>query len=234
MTVDDVEDTSPSRPRRGAGAWIKALLPTVVFDIVGPLIVYYGLKAAGLSNVTALIISGVLPAFRVLGELVRHNRVDAIGVLVLAGIVVGSVVGLVSHSARLVLLEGVVPTAVFGIVCLASLATSRPLMHRLAVTFMGPDSPRGQEFAGMWRYQGFRHVLRVITVVWGLVYLLEAAAKAEIVLSMSISSAKAISQVLPYVVFGLVAGWNVWYGKRRWAEAEQLRSVDPRSPLEST
>ena len=162
----------------------------------------------------------------VLGGLVRHNRVDFIGVLVLAGIVVGSVVGLVSHSPRLVLLEGVVPTGVFGIVCLASLAASRPMMYRLAVTFMGPDSPRGQQFAGMWRYQGFRHVLRLITVVWGVVYLLEAAAKAVIVLSMSISSAKAVSQVVPYVVFGLVAAWNVWYGKRRWAEAEQLRSVD--------
>jgi uncharacterized membrane protein len=200
-------------------------MPTVVFDIVGPLVVYYGLKGAGLSNVTALVISGVLPAFRVVGGLVSHHRIDAIGVLVLAGIVVGSAVGVVSHSARLVLLEGVVPTAVFAVVCLGSLATSRPMMYRIALGFLGPESTRGQEFVDLWRHERFRHVFRVITVVWGLAYLLEAAAKAVIVSSMSISSAKAVTQVLPYGVGGAVALWNVWYAKRRRAEGERIRAA---------
>jgi uncharacterized membrane protein len=202
---------------------LRAVLPTVVFDIVGPLAVYYGLKGAGLSNVSALVISGVLPAFRVLGGLARHRRVDAIGVLVLAGIVVGTIVGLVSHSARLVLIEGVVPTAVFGVVCLASLATARPMMYRIALTFLGTESERGREFVDLWRYDRFRHVFRVITVVWGMAYLIEAGAKAAIVLTLSISAAKAIGQVMPYVVFGLVGAWNFWYGKRRRAEGERER-----------
>jgi hypothetical protein len=44
---------------------------------------------------------------------------------VLAGIAVGSILGLVSGDARLVLLEGSVPTAVFGVLCLASLRSRR-------------------------------------------------------------------------------------------------------------
>src|ERR1700683_1264069 len=83
---------------------LKSLLPTLVFDVVGPLVAYYGLKGAGLSNVTALVLSGVLPAVRVVGGLVLHRKVDAVGLLVLIGIAVGSTVGLISHSARLVLL----------------------------------------------------------------------------------------------------------------------------------
>ena len=236
MSGVDAEATISQQSLEERRRRIRALMPTVVFDIVGPLVVYYSLKNAGLSNVTALIVSGVLPAFRVLGGALRHHRVDAVGVLVLAGIVVGSVVGQVSHSARLLLLEGVVPTTVFGGVCLGSLATSRPMMYRIAITFVGPDTPKGQEFSGMWRYAGFRHAFRVITVVWGLAYLLEAAVKAVIVLSMSISSAKAVSQVLPFAVLGLVAAWNVRYAKRRRAEGERLQAaaapgVDTAPPL---
>lgn len=171
---------------------------------------------------SALVLSGVLPAVRVIGGLVLRRRLDAIGLLVLAGIAVGSAVGLLSHSARLVLLEGIVPTAVFGLVCLGSLATSRPLMFRFALTFIGPDTAKGRAFADMWRYEGFRHVFRVVTVVWGVAYIFEAGAKALVVESLSVSTAKAVTQVMPYAVFVLVMTWNVAYGKRRRADGERL------------
>lgn len=203
----------------------RSLLPTLVFDIVGPLVAYYGLKAAGLSNVSALILSGVLPAVRVIGGLARDRKIDAIGLLVLAGIVVGTVVGLVSHSAKLFLLEGIVPTAVFGVLCFGSLATSRPLMYRIALTFVGPETKRGREFIDLWIHEGFRHVFRVITAVWGAAFIVEAGLKAVIVESTSISTAKAITQVMPYVVFALVMVWNISYGKRRQAEGERLRAA---------
>lgn len=54
----------------------------------------------------------------------RHHRVDAVGAVVLLGILAGVVVGLASGSARLVLLDGTVPTAVLGAACFGSLLTS--------------------------------------------------------------------------------------------------------------
>ena len=51
---------------------------------------------------------------------------DTIGVLVLAGIAVGTVLGLFSGSPGLVLIEGAVGTAVFGLLCLGSLRARRP------------------------------------------------------------------------------------------------------------
>jgi hypothetical protein len=48
--------------------------------------------------------------------IVQHRRLDVIGALVLAGIVVGTVVGLASHSARLVLMEGSVFRHVFRVI----------------------------------------------------------------------------------------------------------------------
>ena len=63
------------------------------------------LRSAGLSAVSALVLSGVLPGVAVLGGFIRHRRLDAVGALVLAGIAVGTVLGLVSGNPRLVLVE---------------------------------------------------------------------------------------------------------------------------------
>lgn len=104
---------------------------------------------------------------------------DALGVLVLAGTAVGAILGLVSHNTKLLLDEGSVPTAVFGLICLGSLATPKPLMYRLALEFIGSDTRRGREFTGLWQYEGFRQVFRVITVVWGAAYVAEAAGPAR-------------------------------------------------------
>ena len=99
----------------------------MIFDVAAPLVAYYSLRSAGLSSVGALVLSGVFPAFGIALGVVRRGSLDAIGVLVLIGIIVGSAVGLASGSARLVLLDGTVPTAVFGVVCIASLWSRRQI-----------------------------------------------------------------------------------------------------------
>ena len=146
-----------------------------------PLAAYSLLRSAGLSAVSALVLSGAFPALGVVAGLIRRRRVDAIGVLVLAGIAVGAVLGLVSGDPRLVLVEGSVPTAVFGLLCLGSLWARRPLIYRFAIEFIGAATPKGRHFESLWRYPGFRHTFRLFTVVWGIVYLAEAAARVIIV-----------------------------------------------------
>src|SRR5215510_15182519 len=132
-----------------------------VFDIAGPLVAYSLLRSAGQSAVTALVLSGSFPAIGVIVSLIRHRRVDTIGVLVLAGIAVGTVLGLLSGDPRLVLVEGSVPTAVFGLLCLGSLWARRPLIYRFAIDFIGADTPRGRDFESLWQYHGFRHAFRL-------------------------------------------------------------------------
>lgn len=48
------------------------------------------------------------------------------------------------------------PTAIFGVLCLLSLRSQRPLMFRFALEFLGPDTARGRDFAGRWEEPGFR------------------------------------------------------------------------------
>jgi hypothetical protein len=213
--------TAPARDR----SRLRSTAKIVVFDIAGPLVAYSLLRSAGLSAVSALILSGILPGVAVVGGLVRRRRLDAVGVLVLAGIAVGSVLGLLSGNARLVLVEGSVPTAVFGLACLGSLWSSRPLIYRFALEFIGEDTPRGRDFSSRWRYPGFRYAFRLFTVVWGVAYLAEAAARIVIVETTSTGTALAVSKVMPYAVGALLACWMVLYGRHARREGERFAAA---------
>src|SRR5215470_656863 len=194
----------------------------VVFDIAGPLVAYSLLRSAGQSAVTALVLSGAFPALGVIVSLIRHRRADTIGVLVLAGIAIGTALGLLSGDPRLVLVEGSVPTAVFGLLCLGSLWARRPLIYRFAIEFIGADTPKGREFESLWQYHGFRHAFRLYTVVWGVAYLAEAAARITIVETTSTSTALTVSKVMPYVVGAGIIAWMIAHGRRARREGERL------------
>ena len=204
---------------------LQGLAIIAVFDIAGPLLTYILLRSAGLSAVLALVLSGIFPALGVGINLARRRRADSIGLLVLAGIVVGMIVGLVSGNARLVLVEGSVPTAVFGLLCLGSLVRPEPLMYRLAMEFIGPDSRQGREFTGLWQYPEFRRVFRVITVVWGIGYLAEAVSRVIIVQNTSTGTALAVSKVMPYAVAAVLTAWTVGYGRYQKRKGEQLAAA---------
>jgi hypothetical protein len=193
-----------------------------VFDLAGPLVAYSLLRSAGQSAVTALVLSGIFPALGVTVGVIRHRRVDTIGVLVLAGIAVGTVLGLLSGDPRLVLVEGSVPTAVFGLLCLGSLWAHRPLIYRFAIEFIGADTPKGRDFEALWRYEGFRHAFRLFTVVWGITYLAEAAARVIIVETTSTGTALTVSKVMPYVVGAALAAWMFGYGRHARRKGERL------------
>lgn len=223
MSVDGPRATSAGSSRdRGR---LTSLAPIVFFDIGGPLVVYTELSNNGASTVTALVLSGVLPAVGLLLAAVRHRRLDTIGALVLTGILVGTVLGLVTGSARAVLLEGSVPTALIGLVCLGSLFTRRPLMFRFAYEYMGHDTPKGRDFADRWRHAAFRRTFRVITVVWGIAYLAEAIANVVIVETQSAGTALSVSKIMPYAVAGALVAWMMVYGSRSRRKGERAAAA---------
>jgi hypothetical protein len=198
----------------------------IVFDLGGPLLAYALLRSAGMSPAGALVISGVLPALGIgLGALL-DRRLDVIGVIVLAGLVVGTILGLTTHNARLYLLEGSVPSAVFALACLFSLRLRQPLIYRLAVEVLGPDTPKGRDVTAAWRYPGFRRAFRVITMAWGVAYLVEAAVRSVIVATEPTGIALISSKLLPYAFAISLSAWTLVYGEREKKKAEHLASAN--------
>lgn len=207
------------------GGRLQLITMIVIFDIAGPFAAYSALRSAGMSSVTALLLSGVLPALGVAIGAIQHRRLDVVGALVLSGIVVGTILGLISHSARLLLVEGSVPTTVLAVACLGSLRARRPLMFSFVLEFTGPDTARGREMTTLWQHAGFRRVFRVITTVWGAGFLCEAALRVIIVYNTPTGVALATSKILPFVFGGILSAWTVAYGTHQKRKGERMAAA---------
>ncbi len=208
------------------GGRLRSLTMIVIFDIAAPLAAYNALRSAGMSSVTSLLLSGVFPAVPVSIDAVRHRRLEVVGALVLAGIFVGTVLGLASHNARLVLVEGSVPTGVFALGLLGSLVAGQPLMFRFAREFAGPDTAKGREMTLLWqRYGGFRRVFRIMTAVWGVAFLIEAALRIVAVFNASTGTALLISKVTPFVFVGILFPWTVAYGTHKRRQGARMTAA---------
>jgi glycerol uptake facilitator-like aquaporin len=203
------------------------LAPIAIFDIAGPIIVQSVARNQGASLTVALAVSGAPPAGWIIIDMAWRARVDAVGVFVLSSISLATLIGLATGSGRLYLLDGAILTGVFGLVCLASLATPRPLMFHFALASNGgPESPRGREFAYRWRYAAFRRVFVVMTVVWGAGFVVQAAVNAAIIEATSTEKAFVINKILPYLFLGVLGAWTFLYGMRakRRGEAASTRT----------
>jgi hypothetical protein len=93
----------------GSPGRLRQIATILVFDLGGPLLAYALLRSAGLGSVAALVVSGVLPALGIAIGAVADRRLDVIGAMVLAGILVGTILGLTSHNARLYCSRGRCP-----------------------------------------------------------------------------------------------------------------------------
>jgi len=204
---------------------VRQIAMILVFDLGGPLLAYSLLRSAGLSAVAALILSGIPPALGIVISAVVDRRLDIIGVLVLAGLAVGTVAGLVSNNARYYLIEGAVPSGVFALACLISLRFPKPLIYRLAVEVLGPDTPKGREAVDAWKYPSFRRAFRIITVAWGIAYLFEVALRLFVVIVTSTGIALLFSKLIPYAFAIVLALWTFCYAEHERRKAERLAAA---------
>ena len=216
--------TAGHRPH-GRASRVRQVAMILVFDLGGPLLAYAVLRSNGLGTVTALIISGIFPALGIVIGALVDRRLDIIGVVVLAGLAVGTVAGLISNNARLYLVEGAVPSLVFALACLGTLRASKPLIYRFAVELLGPDTSKGRDVIGAWQYPGFRRAFRVITAAWGVAYLIEVAARLVVVETTSTGIALLFSKLVPYAFALGLSLWTLLYGEHEKKKAEQLAAA---------
>jgi hypothetical protein len=123
-------------------------------------------------------------------------------------------------------------TAMFGVGCLGSLWTRRPLMYGFAVEFIGPDTAKGREMISLWQYEGFRRIFRIITAVWGVGFLLEAALRVVIVYGTSTGTALSLSKVMPYIWVGIFVTWTVAYGRYQGKKGERMMAAAAAAAVE--
>jgi len=77
----------------------------------------------------------------------------------------------------------------------------------------------------LWQYEGFRRIFRIITAVWGVGFLLEAALRVAIVYNTSTSTALSLSKVTPYVWVGIFVAWTVAYGRYQGRKGQRMMAA---------
>ncbi|MDB5041682.1 MAG: hypothetical protein JWN27_2408 [Candidatus Eremiobacteraeota bacterium] len=206
-----------SNPQTGAAAAaprFAGLYRSLTINVVLPLIVAQWLLHQGRSPVVALGIAALFP----LGDGVvsaLRRRLDLLSVASLAALVVGIALSFATDNAAFAIAEKSAFTGLFGVAFLVSLLLPRPLIFHLGRQFNTAGDPAAQAaWDANWSIPGFRRVVRVMTAVWGLGLLAEAALRIVVALTMTPAVAIVVSPVLAIAAIALLILWTRRYAAR--------------------
>lgn len=231
-----MSDSTGERPRTdleqpSGGSVVRSLLPNLVINGVLPIVLYQLLIRNGVATVPALVAGSIFPLGYTLWSWVRTRRMDFIAGISLFFIVLSAAASLISGSTRFTLLKESFFTGLFGLVFLGSLLTARPLMFYMTRSFStGGDPERVRQWNDRWQYPGFRHAMRVITVIWGAMFVADALIRVGLVFVLSTSVFLVVSQVLFYGMFAFTFFITFSYGRRVQREAAERRAAREVAP----
>jgi hypothetical protein len=221
----------------GLGAHVLAYLRTnganfLVEALVNFILPYviYSYAEAPLGEVRALLASSAPPIAWSLVEFARHRRVDALSMLVLAGIALSLLAMLGGGGAKFLQLREKLVTGAIGLAFLVSALIGKPLVYELARANMRRKSEgEAQQFEALQVHAAFRRTMTVMTLVWGLGLVADVAIGVVLVLTLSIRAYLIVNPILSYGTMGALTLWTFLYGQRarrrgeaRRAEAAQL------------
>lgn len=149
--------------------WIATHGPRIALEVlvnfVGPYVIFAALKPR-LGDVHALMASSIPPILWSLIEFARTRRVDALSILVLAGIAASLLAYLGGGGVKALQLREKVVTFPIGLGFLGSAAIRRPLIYQLALSTIGRRSAEeAASFEQMNVYPAFRRAMMVMTLV---------------------------------------------------------------------
>ncbi len=169
------------------------------------------------SEVLALLVASIFPTLKSLYGVLRRRARDPISVLILAGLLFGLAALLVGGGAKLLLIRESLFTGAFGLACLVSLLSRsrRPVMFYFGRFFAaGSDPVRRARFDQLWQYASFRRVQRIMTLVWGLVFVGEFTVRVVLIYTVSPATVLAVSPIVLGSATLLTVLWTVRYAAR--------------------
>ena len=183
----------------------------ILVNIVFPYVIY--IKAeAGFGQIHALLAASLPPILWSLIEFARKRRIDAMSLLVLAGILLSLLAFIGGGSVRFLQLREKLVTGLIGLVFLGSAAIGRPLIYELARAGMRRKSQlEAEEFEKLRDKPHFRHGMTVMTLVWGFGLFAETGVACFLVFHMSIPTFLVVGPVVGYGTMGGLALWTFWY-----------------------
>lgn len=200
----------------------REVILTLLFNGIAPWLLYAWLSGQ-MSSLAALSIATAVPLIENVWHLARHRKLDAFGALMLFTFVLTLVLVACGGSEKMLLVRESMVTGSVGLLFLASTGLRQPLMFHLAGRFIS-----NPEFKGNWQYAYFRFVMRLMSAVWGILLLSEAAVRTYMAFELSTVQFLALSNFVLYGFIGAAIVWTVVYRKhsaRRLAAIKQATAM---------
>lgn len=182
-------ELSASELRGFLWASIRALLPTLTFDIVGTMGVYYLLVPHfGPTSIWPILGASLVPVISNVFNFVRRHSFDVVGIIVLVGLLAGVVPAIFTGSQRLLLVRESFITGLLGVILLVSALLHRPLAYYVIREFLTANEALPHErWDVLWKSWYFRHTIRAMTIGWGALLLGEFVLRAFMALRMNVA-----------------------------------------------
>ena len=201
------------------------LLLEVMVNFILPLVIY-NYAEASLGAVRALLASSAPPILWSLVEFARHRRLDAMSMLVVAGIALSLLAMIGGGGVKFLQLREKLVTGVIGLVFLGSALVGKPLVYQLARASMRRKSEdEAQQFEALQVHAGFRRTMTVMTLVWGLGLIADVAVGVALVFALSVREYLIVSPILSYGTMGSLTLWTFLYGRHARRRGEARRAA---------
>ncbi len=213
--VEDLHEAAMA-PRRFLLSSFRALIPTLILDVGGTMLVYYLLLPHFAStSVLPLLGASLVPVISNVMNFMRRRSFDIVGLIVLIGLIAGVVTALFGGGQRWLLVRESFVTGIVGIVLLVSPVFKKPLGYYIVREFLTANEalPAGR-FEVLWRSSYFRRGIRTLTLSWGALLLAEFGLRVFMAFTMNIVFVLGASPVL-FTILLLIAGAisAVWLGR---------------------
>ncbi|MDN5765786.1 MAG: hypothetical protein L0H96_07725 [Humibacillus sp.] len=225
---DEITRTLAMHPARRGVVFNVALTALEVGGAIG---LFQLAKVGGGDDVQAYLAGSVAPVLGAVVVWVRSRKFSGASAAIFAFTTLSVVVALVgSTDPRVLLYKDCAATAMVGVVCAAScVLMARPVMFYFAQRYGSDGSRAGMAvFDRMWVvYPAFRRSMFDVTIVWAVVFLVQAVVTALIIASASFATAYRWDQVLPIVALVVALSLSVMVGRRaqRTAGAQRVGAV---------
>ncbi len=186
--------------------------PRFARDAFGPVLTFYVVwKLVG-------IVPGILVATAVALIAVRYEQKrDRSGVIVriaLALVLIQAVVGIITRSAEVYLIQPVIVNALYGIAFLVSPLIGKPL----TAVFANELYPFPQEVRDS---ETFRRVFTRLSYAWGVYQLVRSAVKAVALIGLGVDVYVVVNFATGAPMIAGMMSWSIWYAVRGFRRSDE-------------
>lgn len=203
---------------------VNFILPFLIYDLAKP----------RTGDVHALMASSIPPIVWSVIEFARKRRIDAVSMLVLAGIALSLLAFLGGGGVRFLQLREKLVTGLIGLAFIVSALIGRPLIYELArASMVRQESSDLAEFESRKDDPRFRRVMNLMTLVWGGGLLADTALGCALVMTVTVKEYLLIGPLIGYGTMGSLGLWTFWYARRARRLGEARRAAEAATTAEN-